>query len=119
MLRLISDFIGHPLSDEKLNLTVRHCQFESMKDNFKDSKKRSPVSVLDNSKGHFMRKGIIGDWRNHFNEQESALFDDLYNDRLQAIGLDMAYDEEEARIKMEQNGGRIIRIEKAAGNGKK
>ena len=70
-----------------------------------------PVADLfDMSQSKFMRKGIIGDWRNHFSAEESAQFDRLYADRLREIGLDLAYDHEEAERMIAQNGGRIVRV---------
>ena len=114
MIRLICDFIGHPLSNDKIDLIAGQCSFESMKSNTMVNREVLPVGDLfDMSQSKFMRKGIIGDWRNHFSDEESAQFDELYRDRLRDIGLDMAYDQEEAMEKSQQNGdGRIIRLVK-------
>jgi hypothetical protein len=35
---------------------------------------------------HF-RKGHIGDWRNHFNAEQSAQMDDLYREKMNGSGL--------------------------------
>lgn len=110
MIQLICDFIGHPLSQEKIDLIARQCSFESMKTNTMVNREALPVADLfDMRQSKFMRKGIIGDWRNHFSEEESQQFDALYRERLQGIGLDMAYDHEEALKMVESNEGRIIR----------
>lgn len=110
MIQLICDFIGHPLSQEKIDLIARQCSFESMKTNTMVNREALPVADLfDMRQSKFMRKGIIGDWRNHFSEEESQQFDALYRERLQKIGLDMAYDHEEALKMVESNEGRIIR----------
>ena len=109
MIQLICDFIGHPLTQEKIDLIARQCSFESMKSNTMVNREVLPIGDLfDMSQSKFMRKGIIGDWRNHFSAEESDHFDSLYRDRLAKIGLPMAYDHEEAERMLAQNGGRII-----------
>lgn len=111
MIGLISDFIGRPLSPETIATIAEQCSFESMKSNTMVNREALPIGDLfDMSKSKFMRKGIIGDWRNHFSEEESAAFDALYADRLKAIGLHLVYDAAEAEEALRANGGkRIIR----------
>lgn len=36
---------------------------------------------------NFFRKGEIGDWRNHFSDEQSAQFDALYKEKLDGLGL--------------------------------
>ena len=38
-------------------------------------------------KSHY-RKGVAGDWRNHFNEEHIMLFKDHYNDLLIRLGYE-------------------------------
>ena len=91
MIRQIAEFIDHPLTDDKIDIIARHCAFDSMRDNPMVNREVLPVDVFDMTKSKFMRKGIVGDWRNHFSDDESKLFDDLYENRLCAIGLELAY----------------------------
>lgn len=35
----------------------------------------------------FVRKGIVGDWKNHFTSEQSAMFDAVYQEKLKGTGL--------------------------------
>ena len=110
MIRLIGDFIGHQMTGDQLENIVSHCSFESMKSEHQQQMAEDgKANSLPNRKfpSQFMRRGIVGDWRNHFSEEESMLFDQLYSNRLRTIGLTVAYDEEEAK-RIWQKNGRII-----------
>ena len=34
-------------------------------------------AVVDESKSAFVRKGVVGDWQNHFSQEESDYVDEL------------------------------------------
>ena len=107
MINLIADFIDQPLESDQVDQIVKQSSFESMKADLVN--READQTCTDNHVNNFMRKGIIGDWRNHFSDEQSMLFDELYLDRLRNIGLDMAYSHEEAKQKMIENGnGRIL-----------
>ncbi len=42
--------------------------------------------------GHFYRKGVIGDWRNHFNEENVAIFKEIAGETLIAAGYEQDND---------------------------
>ena len=104
----MADFVGRSLSDEVIQRIAKHCSFDEMKTNNMVNRENLPIKDLfDMSETKFMRKGIIGDWKNHFTEEQSRLFDITYNDKLKAMGLSLCYDAEEAKHWM-QTFGRII-----------
>lgn len=39
-------------------------------------------------RGHYIRKGAVGDWRNHFSRDAAEVFDDLAGDALVALGYE-------------------------------
>ncbi|KAJ6218099.1 hypothetical protein RDWZM_009256 [Blomia tropicalis] len=113
MIEVICNFIGHRLTPEQINLIARQCSFDKMKTNKMVNREVLPVKDLfDMTQSKFMRKGIIGDWRNHFSPEENDQFDRHYGDRIRSIGLEMAYDHEEAE-EMIKHDGRIIHINKS------
>ena len=59
----ISNFLDRPLTLENLGKIANLLSFENMKKN----PLVNPTSGLPKQKT-FMRRGIVGDWRNHFNE---------------------------------------------------
>ena len=105
MIRIISQFINHPLTDEQIDLIARQCTFEKMKNNAMVNREKLPVGDLfDMTETKFMRKGIIGDWKNYFTKQEDVLFEKAFNDKLDEIGLKIAYDHEQALELYSDNG---------------
>ena len=83
----IAEFIGCTITKEELEAVVKQSEFESMKSN--------PLTNYSwKSEGldkPFMRKGMVGDWKNHFSDEESAMFDTLYTDRMKESGLDFDF----------------------------
>ena len=59
----ISNFLDRPLTSENVGKIANLLSFENMKKN----PMVNPTSGLPKQKT-FMRRGIVGDWRNHFNE---------------------------------------------------
>lgn len=109
MIETIADFINHPLTSDQINLIARQCTFEKMKNNAMVNRENLPVGDLfDMSEVKFMRKGIIGDWENHFSEEENRLFDETFTDKLNEIGLKIAYNHEQALDMFSKSSTRIV-----------
>jgi len=58
-------FLGQPLTEDKVDELVENLKFDNMKKN----KAVNSDEMKDKEKGEFMRKGIVGDWKNHFDEE--------------------------------------------------
>lgn len=110
MIRQIAEFVGHPLTAEAVDRITSHCTFEKMRSNSMVNREVLPLSDLfDMSKSKFMRKGIIGDWKNHFTEEENEEFDKLYKEKMKGSGLDLAFEPEDAQNRMIQYGHIILK----------
>ncbi|XP_015912284.2 sulfotransferase 1A3 [Parasteatoda tepidariorum] len=108
MVRRLSDFLKQPLSVEEVDAIVNHCSFESMKTNKMVNRENLPISDLfDMTQSKFMRKGIIGDWKNYFTQEQSEEFDEVCSDRLSGCDLPILDDPEEV-IRYFSDFGRII-----------
>ena len=46
---------------------------------------------MDDVKGEFMRKGIVGDWKKHFTAEENNYVEDLLKEKLEGTGLHFHY----------------------------
>nr|XP_056718872.1 sulfotransferase 2B1-like [Euleptes europaea] len=86
-LERLSAFLGCPLQPGQMEAIQEHSSFASMRENTMANYTLVPHEVMDPSKGQFMRKGIVGDWRNHFSPQQSALFDKVYQQEMGDCGL--------------------------------
>ena len=69
-----------------------------MKNNKNVNRANIPLSAfIDQSEVKFMRKGIIGDWKNFFSQEESERMDKLFAEKALSKGLRMAFSSEEAK----------------------
>lgn len=86
-IRKVMTFLEKDLSDEVLQKILQHTSFESMKKNPMVNFSVLPNSVIDQSISPFMRKGKVGDWKNHFLVSQNILFDEEYEKRMACSGL--------------------------------
>ncbi|XP_078689670.1 sulfotransferase 1C4-like isoform X1 [Branchiostoma floridae x Branchiostoma belcheri] len=80
-VRKLSSFLGRPLSEEAVQAVVSATQFDSMNKTLVGQK----IDLQT-------RKGVIGDWKNHFSDEQSRAFDDQYRDRLSNTGLEFEFE---------------------------
>ncbi|XP_060110452.1 sulfotransferase 2B1-like [Heteronotia binoei] len=83
----LSAFLGCPLQPGQVEAIQEHSSFASMKENAMVNYSLIPQEILDPSKGTFMRKGVVGDWRNHFSAEQSALFNRRYQQEMGGCSL--------------------------------
>ena len=82
----ISTFIGADLTDDVLTKIVDMTTFQSMKENPTTNYKWTSKDR------NFIRKGIIGDWKNFLTDQQSAQVDTLCYERFKGTGLDFEFE---------------------------
>ena len=83
----ITSFIGAELSDDVLTKIVHQTSFEIMKDDNTANYSWNPLAKKENAP-KFMRKGIVGDWKNFLFAEQSAEMDAICAVRLKDTGLD-------------------------------
>ena len=81
--------MGYSLDDEMIDKITRQSTFDSMKDNPLATYDSLPEvqKILASDSTPFIRKGVIGDWKNHFSAEQSARFDAEYTKRMSGAGL--------------------------------
>ena len=79
-IRMVATFLGHDIDDAMLNKIAEQCSFTAMKKNDALNK----FKVFDKE---FLRKGVVGDWRNHFTAEQSAKMDTLVAEKTAGTGL--------------------------------
>ncbi|XP_072042015.1 sulfotransferase 1A3-like [Amphiura filiformis] len=105
----VTEFMNYTLTDDVINGIVDHCSFESMKknpmtnpDSLRDrirkqldqqAKKEEDDTLVEpkQEKISFMRKGKVGDWRNHFTVAQNEAFDAFVQEKLAGSGLAFDY----------------------------
>ncbi|MGJ5673989.1 MAG: sulfotransferase domain-containing protein [Nostochopsis sp.] len=86
-VKIIAEFIGFQLSDEEAKDVAQKCTFQAMKSN---NNMRFFVNKFI-KKGSHLRKGIVGDWKNHFSDEQLEQFQKLYESRMNGSGLDFEF----------------------------
>ncbi|XP_060929710.1 sulfotransferase 2B1-like [Limanda limanda] len=76
-LRRLSGFLGTNLSEDTIQKVAEHCTFKAIKTNDMANFSLLPKEYMDTDKSPFFRKGIAGDWKNHFSPEQLARFTSL------------------------------------------
>ena len=80
-------FLGKSLDSSLVDAIIEHTRFKNMKDNPQVNYTQFE-GVLDITKSPFMRKGQVGDWKNHFTDEQVKYYDAMVASRLKDTGLE-------------------------------
>ncbi|XP_077171366.1 sulfotransferase 1C2-like [Paroedura picta] len=86
-IRKVAHFLDKELPEAVLNRIVEHTTFDNMKANPMANYDTIPPSVMDPAVSTFMRKGIVGDWKEHFTVAQSEHLDEVCARELRGHGL--------------------------------
>ena len=87
--RLVN-FLEVSVSEDVIDHVCSQSSFGTMSDRF--AKDQMVKKYVDPKISPFLRKGQIGDWKNHFNEEENKYIDDLIRKRIDGTGLVFKYE---------------------------
>ena len=87
----IVDFVGIPVPEERIERVIAETDFEAMRNNDLRLQINHP-DPTDERGTDFMRKGIVGDWRNEMGAADSALLDAEVVGPLEAQGVFLRYE---------------------------
>lgn len=83
----VIEFLGREPSEELVNKIIQHTSFQEMKNNPSTNYTMLPDAMLNQKVSPFMRKGIIGDWKNHFTVALNKKFDMHYEQQMKDSSL--------------------------------
>ncbi|XP_012673451.2 sulfotransferase 2B1-like [Clupea harengus] len=95
VVRRFSDFLGQKMSEETLEQVVSHCSFNTMKTNAMSNYSLVPQEAMDTKKSAFLRKGISGDWKNHFSPEQEEKFTAAIREELRGSNIQFPWDEDQ------------------------
>ncbi|XP_072027774.1 sulfotransferase 1A1-like [Amphiura filiformis] len=98
-VKQIANFLDCKMSEDAITLTVRHCSFESMKQNRNanpdyleffagDSEDDKPIEP----NASFVRKGTVGDWKNYFTVSQNEAFGADYKTKMEGTELNFDFE---------------------------
>ncbi|XP_070561191.1 sulfotransferase 1B1-like [Ptychodera flava] len=82
VLRDTARFLDIRVTEEMEDVILEHCSFRKMKEN--------KAVNFDQSRS-FIRKGVIGDWRNNFTVAQNKEFEKMYQERMKGTDLDFEW----------------------------
>ena len=88
----ISHFIGiEDATSELIDKVVEQSSFESMSQD-PNANYNWIIGSLMTAEGAFMRKGVVGDWKNYFSSEQNASFDKIYREKMEGSGLEFDFE---------------------------
>ena len=91
-VKTVADYLDYQLSEGIIQKIVDHTQFATMKLN-PTANNGWMAEYYTEGATPFMRKGVVGDWRNFFIDDQSAKLDALLCEKLSGTGLIFDYGE--------------------------
>ena len=88
VIRDLSTFLDHPLTEDQMAKLAKHLKFENMKNN----PNFNPTAGLEWHGGEFMRSGQVGDWKKYFNREMTNKWDDWIKKNVTGTGLEFLMD---------------------------
>ncbi|XP_021571610.1 sulfotransferase 1C3 isoform X2 [Carlito syrichta] len=78
----VLEFLEKTLSEDVINKIIHHTSFDVMKKNPMANQSTVPSSIYDFTVSPFMRKGMPGDWKNHFTVAMNESFDKHFEKKM-------------------------------------
>ncbi|NWU57824.1 ST1D1 Sulfotransferase, partial [Dromas ardeola] len=85
----ILQFLGKEAPEGMVERILHHTSFQEMKKNPAANYETMPTALMDHSLSPFLRKGISGDWKNHFTVAQNERFDQHYQEHM--AGSDLSF----------------------------
>ena len=87
MITQIKDHLGYNLTADQINSLAEFMKFENYQKVSSFSKKETRMATWKVGEGQFLRKGLVGDWKNYFNEEMRVQWSAWINEELKKAGM--------------------------------
>uniref|UniRef100_A0A7N4V0P0 Sulfotransferase n=1 Tax=Sarcophilus harrisii TaxID=9305 RepID=A0A7N4V0P0_SARHA len=89
LVEKICQFMGKELIEEEINSVMKNASFQVMKKYILENKEPMPIKNMESAKIMMMRKGICGDWKNHFTVTQKETFNEQYQEKMKGMEQDL------------------------------
>jgi len=87
-LRIITNFLNKPLSEDLISRIAEQCTFSGMKKNAASFLLKKPGG----GETSLLRKGVVGDWKNYFTPELNKRFENEVLAKLKGSGLEFDFE---------------------------
>ncbi|XP_054859783.1 amine sulfotransferase-like isoform X2 [Eublepharis macularius] len=88
----ICNFLGKKLTEKELHDVVDKASFDKQRRDPRTNYEHLPPDIIEKGKGHFLRKGTVGDWKNTMTVAQSERFDSVFKERMQNLPFRFCWD---------------------------
>jgi hypothetical protein len=92
VLRAIAEFLGSPVSSERIDAIARATAFDAMRANSALLSQINHPDLRQDSDAPFMRKGVVGDWKEWLTVAQNDRFDREIVRQIEAGGVFLTYE---------------------------
>ncbi|OCT82349.1 sulfotransferase 2B1 [Xenopus laevis] len=86
-IKKLCHFLGTPMYSKEVDKVELHCKFAVMSQNSMVNYTLIPSEIMDHTQSKFMRKGVVGDWQQHFTEEQNKMFDKVFQGKMSDCDL--------------------------------
>ncbi|CAN2389456.1 Sulfotransferase domain [Pristimantis euphronides] len=90
-IKKVCGFLECPMYSKELTKVEHHCKFAIMSKNVMVNYTLVPQEILDHKQSKFMRKGVVGDWKNHLTDEQNEAFDKVYKEKMSDCDLEILF----------------------------
>ncbi|XP_056419724.1 amine sulfotransferase-like [Hyla sarda] len=94
-VKKICKFVGVNLDEKEIDTVVERATFKNMKCDPCANYESIPIEYLDKTKGNFLRKGTVGDWKNIMTVAQSEMVDKVFKEKMGNLPINFLSDIDE------------------------
>ncbi|XP_063134021.1 sulfotransferase family 5A, member 1 isoform X3 [Rattus norvegicus] len=90
-IRKLSEFLGRTLGPKEEEIILEHSSFSFMSQSNMVNYSLLSKEIIDQSQGKFLRKGVVGNWREYFTPELNEKFNAVYQSKMGDSGLSLPW----------------------------